>query len=145
MHKLIISFLLLFIFPAYAEGWYIAQNNNPTVMSDDGNWYMFLGRTSGGDVNIYLTSRNLFECSQSGSSQSVTVNGVKVRWYQNCDSKMGMYWYAYTPEGKKYIIGEFMRKESVTIKESDLVMRFSAVGFNDKTREFINDIADPGL
>ncbi|ELY4627312.1 hypothetical protein G9X48_16160 [Cronobacter sp. HA18006] len=145
MRKLIIAILLICIAPAYAEGWYIAKNNQPTVMSDDGNWYMFLGKTSAGDLNIYLTSRNFFECPQSGPTQGMTVNGVKVRWYQNCDSRMGMYWYAYTPEGKRYLIGEFMRKEAVTIQENDLVMHFSAVGFNEKTRDFINEIADPGL
>jgi len=147
MRKLITLVLLTcsFLVPVHAEGWYIAKNDNPTVMSDDGSWYMFLSRTADGDVNVYLTSRGLFKCTQSGPSKSMYVNGVKVRFYQNCDSKMGMYWYAYTPEGKRYVIGELMNKESVTLREDDLLIRFSAKGFNEQTREFINEITNPGL
>ncbi|EON5918801.1 hypothetical protein ACNDRG_004819, partial [Escherichia coli] len=78
-------------------------------------------------------------------AQGMYVNGVKLRWYQNCDRTIGMYWYAYTKEGIKYIFGEFMRKDYVTIQNNDLVMRFSALGFNDKSRDFIDEIIDPGL
>ncbi|MDV7024054.1 hypothetical protein R4P48_15360 [Atlantibacter subterranea] len=147
MHKVIIAILLIcsVLLPAHAEGWYIAKNDSPTVMSEDGNWYMFLGKTVDGDMNVYLTSRNLFECSKSGPSQGMYVNGVKVRWYQNCDSDMGMYWYAYTPEGKKHLNGEFMRKQVVIIQDNNLTIQFSAKGFNEKTRDFINEIANPGL
>lgn len=130
---------------AYAEGWYIAQNNRPTVMSDDGNWYMFLEKTAAGDANVYLTSRNLINCTQMGTAKGMYVNGTKVRWYQNCDPSMGMYWYAYTTEGKNFLIGEFMKKEAVIIQDNSLIMRFSALGFNEKTHDFIDEILNPGL
>ncbi|MNC02305.1 hypothetical protein D3C75_496780 [compost metagenome] len=147
MRILIAAVLLICssLVPVYAEGWYIAKNDKPTVMSDDGKWYIFLAKTTEGDANVYLTPRDFYKCSNNGVSQGMYVNGVKVRWYQNCDSNLGIYWYAYTPEGKRYLIGEFMRKEAVTLQENDLVMRFSAKGFNEKTRDFINEITNPGL
>ncbi len=147
MRKLtaVVLFICSSFVPAYAEGWYIANNDLPSVISDDGNWYMFLAKTTSGDVNVYLTSREFYKCSNNGTARSMYINSVKVRWYQNCDSKMGMYWYAYTTEGKNYLIGEFMRKDTVTIQDNNLVMRFSALGFNEKTRDFINEIANPGL
>ncbi|EEY8720605.1 hypothetical protein ABSL22_003299 [Escherichia coli] len=147
MHRLVIAVFLFIssLASANAEGWYLTETGRPVVMSDDGNWYVFLERTSDGNANIYLTSRNFFKCSGSGVAQGMYVNGVKLRWYQNCDRTIGMYWYAYTKEGIKYIFGEFMRKDYVTIQNNDLVMRFSALGFNDKSRDFIDEIIDPGL
>lgn len=38
-----------------------------------------------------------------------------------------------------------MRKQVVIIQDNNLTIQFSAKGFNDKTRDFINEIANPGL
>ncbi|WP_065358492.1 hypothetical protein [Kluyvera georgiana] len=147
MHKALtaILFILSTFSTAHAEGWYIANNKNPSVMSDDGQWYLFLGKTTTGDLNIYITTRRFNDCNSSGDSTGMYVNGVKVRFYQNCDKTMGIYWYPYTPEGKKHVIGEFMRKQKVEFRDQDFVVTFSAVNFNSTTRDFITEVMDPGL
>ena len=141
----VVLFLCCILNPVHAEGWYINKRGEPTVMSDDGYWYMLLSKSMKGDVHAYLLPRNGIECKASGSSSSMYVNGTKLRWWQNCDPSMGMYWYAYTQAGINHLIGEFMRRQTVTIRDGSLTIVFSAVGFNDKARQFIDDVADPGL
>ncbi|BDG91207.1 hypothetical protein TUM20903_39450 [Citrobacter koseri] len=131
--------------PAYADGWYINKRGEPTVMSEDGYWYMILSKTVQGDVNIYLLPRNKAECRSSGRSSSMFVNGTKLRWWQNCDANMGMYWYAYTQAGINHIIGEFIRRQTVTIRDGNLTILFSAMGFNSTARQFIDELSNPGL
>lgn len=147
MRVLIAVSLLVFsaLVPAHADGWYINKRGEPTVMSEDGYWYMMLSRTVKGDVNAYLLPRKIVDCQSSGSSSSMYVNGTKVRWWQNCDKEMGMYWYAYTQAGINHIIGEFIRRQTVTIRDGNLTILFSASSFNSTARQFIDDVSDPGL
>lgn len=146
--RVLFAVALLFfsaLVPVHADGWYVNKRGEPTVMSEDGNWYMMISKTVKGDINAYLLPRGKFECKSSGSSSSMYVNGTKVRWWQNCDSEMGMYWYAYTQAGINHLIGEFIRRKSVTIQDGNLTILFSASGFNSTARQFIDDVTDPGL
>ena len=74
----VVLFLCCILNPVHAEGWYINKRGEPTVMSDDGYWYMLLSKSMKGDVNAYLLPRNGIECKASGSSSSMYVNGTKL-------------------------------------------------------------------
>lgn len=141
----VVVFICSVLVPAHADGWYINKRGEPTVMSEDGYWYMILSRTVKGDINAYLLPRSRAECQSSGSTSSMYVNGTKLRWWQNCDPEMGMYWYAYTQAGINHLIGEFIRRQTVTIRDGKLTILFSAAGFNSTARQFIDDVSDPGL
>ncbi|KWW08286.1 hypothetical protein [Escherichia fergusonii] len=147
MHKFIAAMLLTFgsISVANAEGWYIAKNSLPAVLSDDGNWYIFIARSKGNEPGLYLTPYRSQKCTTTGESVPMQINGVKVRMHQDCDSDMGIYWYPSTRAGTNHIFNEFMNKKSVTFDENGFIMRFSGSGFVNTTRTFIDNLSNPGI
>lgn len=120
-----------------ANEWYLAKTYKYAVQAlTDDFFYAELDRTKGGDINVYIKMYSPEHCRENGEKvyyhDPLNVNGILVQYAQACQGSNN-YFYPATPQGLKYVVSEFKRKNRVVFKttysKDNIKLIFSAKGF----------------
>lgn len=92
-----------------------------------------LFKNGAGQLNVgisYPSTQCVTFTKEVMDASSFKINGVAVKMYAQCVANGRRMDFPATARGKEYVMSELKTKNSVTYEQDEVVLTFSAIGFN---------------